>query len=97
MVLKAIQWLVTSKFMMVFILVVIYVACWVLDGIKGYHFDMPEFRQFIGWVAMYVAALHGIDSGLNTPFGKSKEQVQANTQQTTTIVNIKAKEGVDEK
>lgn len=96
MVLEAIKWLIDSKFMLVFVLVVLYVVCWVLDGTMGYHFDMPEFRQFIGWVAMYVAALHGIDSGLNSPFGKPLQQ-STNQQQTTTIVNIKAKEGAEEK
>lgn len=67
MFLKGITWLVESKFLLVFILIVLYVICWLLQGFKGLKFDMQEFRQFIGWVSLYVAALHGIDSGLNTP------------------------------
>ena len=54
------------------ILCFIYLVGWFLKAIKGYNFDLSEYRQFLIVIVGYLVGTHVTNSGLNTTFGSNK-------------------------
>ena len=52
-------------------LCILYVIAWILNGLKGLRFDLPEMRSTIATVGAYLGFTHGTDSLLNSPKGSS--------------------------
>jgi hypothetical protein len=48
----------------------IWLVAWVLNAIKGYHFDLSSLKDVYIWIATQLNITHGINSGLNSPIGQ---------------------------
>ena len=54
------------------ILCFLYILGWFLKALKGYNFDLAEYRQFLIVIVGYLVGTHVTNSGLNTAFGSNK-------------------------